>query len=216
MAQYAGRHFVSGANSMEFATNDRKWLEGTQSSGTLSADLSVGKFVTDQKATGWTLRGGLMLRKTTKEEKDQYLWSGEDNGITGFHAGLGKFWQHYKHVNEHWGFYGGPAVQATVDVRNEYSLTSETHYLHRRTSAIRLGLTLSAGAYYKLSEKCWLNASLAFINPLAIALEKQQDNTYEGSSRQLLGESTTRNFYYQLKPDLYMPSVGLGFTYFVR
>lgn len=216
MAQYNGRHFVSGSGSIGFNTQNYKAIEGAKSRGAIGFDMSVGKFVTEQKVTGWSLRGGLTLQKTTKDVTDSSIWSDKADGIEGYYAGIGKFWQYYKHVNEHWGFYGGPDIAASVNVDNEYHIQGTTEYVHTRTTAFALGFSLKAGAYYKLSEKCWLNASFAFINPVYLSFERGSNTEYNGSTHNVLRKSKMDKFNYALSPNLNLPAIGLGLTYFIR
>lgn len=215
-AQYEGREFIRGAGHLNFSNHKNSTVETSVSSGNLDISLSKGRFVTGNKATGFSLHGGIGLSHMNDEAASLFPWRDKANGISGFTAGVGKFWQFYKHINENWGIYGEPSVGFDFSFSRAFSQEVSDAYLRQEKYQYALALNLRAGAYYKLSEKWWLNASLGFSNPVSLSLENRKNNILTAVDHRLNSTIKTNTINYQLTPALTLPSVGLGLTYFIR
>lgn len=213
-AQYAGKEFIMGNAALNVSSSRNRITNSSDAWGGFSADVSKGKFVTDQKATGFRLSGGLDFSSASRNGQPQY---GGDNGIRTLSLGAGKFWQYYKHFGDTWGIFGEPSVNAGYSFGRSFQSTSENVYNRTNSHAYEIGLSLRAGAYYQLSPKWWLNASLGFSNPVSVSFQHSKTVDFSVANDQPLSDGTkTRELNYRLVPGLNLPSVGLGLTYFIR
>jgi hypothetical protein len=171
-----------------------------------NVNIGIGKFKTQTKAVGWNVNGYLGGGKTLSYVNGQ---SESESGINLYGAGVGRFWQFYKHFNEKIGIYAGPNVNLNFTYREE-RLTEQQNINERKTYTTTLGLGVSAGVYYRLSERWWLDASLGFATPVSLGYIKT-NNDYVASTV----TSKSGQFTYNLSPSFTFPSVGLGLKYFL-
>lgn len=214
-AQYAGRAFIKGNASIAFSSTSFRQNDSNFSNGGFTAGLSKGKFLTDQKATGFSLEGGLDFYSYTNFGTGKPVPNYKDQGIGGFSVGAGKFWQFYKHFGEQWGIYGEPSVNIGY-AHSEYfeSPNSEPHVGVKRNT-YRAGVSLAAGAYYQLSPRWWLNASIGFSNPLNLSFEQAKWEEFNSSGSKISDGTKSNVFKYEFIPNMVLPSVGFGLTYFI-
>ncbi len=214
-AQYAGREFIRGNASVTFSSTSFQRNDSNASNGGLSIGLSKGKFLTDQKVTGFSLNGSLSFYSYKNFWTGQKVDDDRARGIQNFSVGGGKFWQFYKHFGEQWGIYGEPSVNVGYTYSKYFQNPSIDPYVRTKSNVYRVGLSLAAGAYYKLSQKWWLNASIGFSNPLNFSFAHSKREDF--SSGNQVSDGTRGNvFSYELIPSLTLPSVSLGLTYFIR
>ena len=175
-------------------------------------EVSIGKFKTNTKATGWRLNNYLAGSKNVYRTYNNGNLSGEydKSGISDIGVGVGRFWQFYKHFNDKIGIFGGPDVGSTFSKARRYEVSEDSRYLsENKTDRIQLSFGLSAGIYYHFSEKWWLTGSLAISNPISIE--------YDFLSTKVSGESLeykSKQLNYSFSPNFTFPSVGLGLRYF--
>ncbi len=124
--------------------------------------------------------------------------------------GVGRFWQYYKHFNEKFGIFAGPDVNVGYSHGNEYSVSQDnTDLIRTKSDKIMLYAGLSAGLYYRFSERWWVTGSLAFASPVSL------DYAFvDTSSERQPEEFKSREFKYRFSPVLNLPSVGLGVRFF--
>lgn len=208
-AQYEGRKFISGQAAIDFDNTKGNSDRDVNNYG-YNFDVSLGKFRSETRATGFrlstSLRGG----------KNYYLFDNtgvikENSGINQLGFGLGHFWQFYKHFNSNVGIFGGPDVNLGYKGSKTINNESLIYVSEIKTSQIQLSLGLSAGVYYKLSDKWWVTASLAFANPVSVEYETSKSRMVTDNS-----ESKSNGIRYSLTPAFNFPSVGLGVRYMCK
>lgn len=214
-AQYAGREFIRGNASVTFSSTSTRPSDSNISTGRLDVGFSKGKFLTDQKVTGFSLNGGMSYYSYRNIWGGQIVDDDRARTIPGFSIGAGKFWQFYKHFGEQWGIYGEPSVNVGYTYSKLFENANSDPYVRTKRSIYWVGLSLAAGAYYKLSEKWWLNASIGFSNPVNLTFEHNERADFSSGNKVADGRKENI-FSYQLVPSLTLPSVGLGLTYFIR
>lgn len=214
-AQYAGRAFITGKASVAFSSTSFLQNESNASTGGLDFEISKGKFLTDQKATGFRLNGGMSFYNYKNYWTGQKVDDDRARGIPGFSLGAGKFWQFYKHFGEQWGIYGEPSVNVGYTYSKQFENPGSDPYVRTKSSVYRVGLSLAAGAYYKLSERWWLNASIGFSNPVNLSFKHNEQANFS-AGEEVSGGTKENVFSYGLIPSLTLPAVGLGLTYFIR
>lgn len=205
-AQLEGKRFVSATAGIDFSRqNDDEYPASAQYGYNFSANL--GKFKTATKASGWNLSTSLSGQKDV-----QYRWGDAESlqGITGVGAGLGYFWQHYKHFSDKFGIFGGPQVNVAYAYSKQLESNSNG-YFERKKHTISPQFGISAGAYYALSERWWLTASLGFVDLIYLSYTRENAESLQ------TGETFSGNsFSYKLTPNLALPSVSLGLRYFFK
>ncbi|ODS82258.1 MAG: hypothetical protein ABS46_09345 [Cytophagaceae bacterium SCN 52-12] len=214
-AQYAGRAFIRGNAAVTFSSASERPSDSNISSGRLDAGFSKGKFLTDQKVSGFSLNGGVSNYSYKNIWGGQIVDDDRARGVPGFSIGAGKFWQFYKHFGEQWGIYGEPSVNVGYTYSKLFENANSDPYVRTKRSIYRVGLSLAAGAYYKLSEKWWLNASIGFSNPVNLSFEHSERADFSSGSK-VTDVRKENVFSYELIPSLTLPSVGFGLTYFIR
>ncbi|MCF0053281.1 porin family protein [Dyadobacter sp. LJ53] len=205
MAQLEGRRFLSGGIGASFYNTNPDLDEATNNyNGNVS--IGIGMFKTQTKAVGWNLTGYVGGGKSLRYINGQ---SEPKSGINQYGIGVGRFWQFYKHFNEKIGIYIGPNVNLNYGYKKEW-LTEQNDINEQKTHTTNLSLGVSAGVYYKLSERWWLDASLGFATPFSVGYTKT-NNEYLASSQ----TTKSSQFNYNLSPTFNFPSVGLGLRYFL-
>ncbi len=215
-AQLSGKQFISGSAGLTLSSYKPNAGPSPRGYG-YALNISTGKFTSDTKAVGWSLSHELNGGKNNYiTYQNNTLRDNERKGLIGFSLGMGRFWQFYKHLSSKFGVYGGPDINVGFAYARSYSVegsNSNYSYMHRkRTNKIALYAGLSAGAYYKFSEKWWVTAGLAFSNPVSIEYAfnrtSVEDGLIDGGGKD--GELT-----YRLSPSFSIPSVNFGLRYFL-
>ncbi len=216
-AQYAGREFIRGGASLTFSSTSPGGNNSNYSTGEFAAGVSKGKFLTDQKATGFGLSGGVNFYSDERFRNGQTENSERAGGVRGFSAGAGKFWQFYKHFGEQWGIYGEPSIGAGYTYAKYFEDRNASTYVRTQSNVYQVRFSLVAGAYYQLSRKWWLNTSIGFSNPVSLSFEHRKEANFNSGNQQELPGGTRDNiFRYEIIPNLTLPSVSLGLMYFMR
>ena len=212
-AQFEGKRFLSGTAGINFR-NDNQKNEQSTNGYDYGFEVSIGKFKTNTKATGWRLSNYLAGAKNLYRTYNNGDLTGEydKSGINDIGVGVGRFWQFYKHFNDKIGIFGGPDVSSTFSKARRYVLSDNGQYLsENKTDKIQLSLGLSAGIYYHFSEKWWVTGSLAFSNPISV----EYDFLSTKVSGEILGYKS-KQLNYSFSPNFTFPNVGFGLRYFLR
>ena len=209
-AQFTGKKFIEGNAFINFKQNNNDSPDLSTNEYGYNFNISLAKFRTETRASGLrisnSLGGGKSFYSSNSNGTGPLI---EKSGLRSIGFGVGHFWQFYKHFNENVGIFGGPSVD--LGYSNSKNYNPDGGYLQEnKSNKINLGLNLSAGIYYNLSEKWWVTASIAFANPVGITYENINYSNIAG-----MNESTKVNqLEYQLTPTFTFPSVGLGVRYF--
>ncbi|MCE7065672.1 hypothetical protein [Dyadobacter sp. CY326] len=206
LAQYDGRRFISGSAGVAFSNNNPDLAKVSQSYG-YNVNVGIGKFKTETRASGWnlssTLNGGTSYFTNANGEPQM------NDRISGFSLGAGYFWQYYKHFNDKFGIFAGPALNGGYTLSNQIT-QDQGEPFDTKTNTISVAFAVNAGLYYKLSERWWLTAGLGFATPLAVSyqfgeqIRKSDGRSFDSSA-----------FQYEFSPSFTFPSVGLGLRYFL-
>ena len=204
--QLEGKRFVSATAGINFSNVNQ---DNAPSSHNYGYDVMAGfgKFKTATRASGWNLNTSLSGQKSI-----QYRDGDTESlkGITGVGFGAGYFWQYYKHFSDKFGIFGGPHVNVQYSYSKLLENQSSDNLEHKRHH-ISPQFGFSAGAYYTLSDRWWLTASLGYANLLFVS--------YTVDNAKSLPKNATnkdRTFDYKLSPNLTLPSVSLGLRYFFK
>ena len=210
-AQFEGRKFLSGSASVNLMNSKPENGNVTSSYG-YNLDMSMGTFKTNTRSAGWRLSNSIVGGKQTFSYYNGNETVYYDNtGIRNAGAGIGRFWQFYKHFNNKTGIFAGPGVDLRFSHGSSYTTATDYRTLYNgKENMISLSAGLSAGIYYHFSEKWWVTASLAFATPVSVDYSfLSNDNITENTNykQQLLN--------YRFSPDFTFPSVGFGLRYFL-
>jgi hypothetical protein len=206
LAQLVGKRFISGDMSAGFGNNNPDNSKATHGYNA-GINVGLGKFKTETRASGWNLSTSLSGRReyitldNTLKAKD---------GIRGFGVGAGHFWHFYKHFNEKFGIYGGPGAGL------DYLFAKSTIYNQNKPfdtqyHAVSFSVSITAGAYYALSERWWVLGSLGFSQPILLKYTLENAKSLQDND-----ETITRSFNYGFVPAITFPNVALGLRYFFR
>lgn len=209
-AQFEGRRFISGTAQINFNNVNPEYGNEQHAYG-YSFDVSLGKFKTNTRASGWNLSTSLTGQKQTYfVSANNNFYTYDKSGITSVGGAVGRFWHFYKHFNDKVGIFGGPNVNLSYTKGTLYAQGTNYQSLTRTaTNEVAVALGLSAGLYYNLSEKWWITASLALSNPVSVDYTIAK-TTVENEK----GFDKAKTFNYSLQPAFTFPSVGLGVRYF--
>ncbi|TDE18503.1 hypothetical protein [Dyadobacter psychrotolerans] len=212
-AQFEGKKYVSGSFGLSFGnSNPVSGQAGQRYEYNLG--FSLGKFKTETRASGWNLNSSLSgTENSTLQFDGSNFVESSGKGLNYFKIGAGRFWHFYKHINDKTGLFGGPEINANYSLNKEYGNIGSSLLSVNTTKTIQLSMGLTAGVYYRFSDKWWGTASLAFSDPVSVGysflkqLKSLDPNTIETTKNVQLG--------YRLSPSFSFPSVGLGFRYFL-
>lgn len=205
MAQYTGKKFISGSADLTIYNNNPKSSSAYSSYG-YSVDISLGKFVTETRVNGWSFSNSLLASKSFYYDYTNGQ-ENKKNQLNSIGFGVGKFLHFYKHFNNKLGIYGGPGINANYMISKSFA-----NYLDEKSNHyVSLNLGVSGSMYYQLSNRWWIQASLAYANPISIGYEVV--NNYGGTNE---GWSKANSFKYNFTPNLTLPSVGLGLRYILK
>ena len=211
LAQLEGQKFISGTASVNFSNTNSDLQESSNNYG-YNFDIGLGKFKTDTRASGWKISTSLA---GSKQNFLTYVNGNpintEKNGINGFGIGVGHFWQFYKHFNEKAGIYAGPEINARYNNSKTYQTTSNGSALgENKINTLTLSAGLSAGLYYKLSQKWWVTANIALSDFVSV------DYSHLKSSVESSNNTTAqKTLNYQFSPSFRFPVVGFGVRRFL-
>lgn len=210
IAQYDGRKFASGSAMLSFSNGK---LSNDRSVQTYAYSFSVelGKFKTENRASGWLLSHGLGGLKNDQ----QFFVNGQEvevdaKAIRNYLFGVGRFWQFYKHFGNNTGIFGGPVVSANYSMNRNYDQQGTMDVYLQTQSQIGITFGVQAGAYYKFAPKWWLTASLAYTQPFYAQYTSTKYEYQTGN----LPDDKLNEFKYSFAPVLTLPSVGLGLRFF--
>ena len=212
-AQFEGKQFVSGSAGLNFGNTNPSTAKATNGYG-YNFNVDIGKFKTNTKAVGWRISSSLGGGKSIYNlYNNGSLTEYEKDGIKSFSAGVGRFWQFYKQFNDKIGIFGGPNVDLSFSNSRQYETSSDANFLfENKANTISISAGLSAGLYYRFSEKWWVNASLAFASPFSVGYSFLHSNVESQNEGNLPNDSGQLN--YSFSPTLTFPSVGFGLRYF--
>lgn len=208
-AQLEGKRFISGSAGINFNNQNPSSASSSNSYG-YNFNINLGKFKTDTHVSGWSLSNSLGGNKARYYTYGNGGSIHDKSGINNVGFGVGKFWHFYKHFNEKLGVFGGPDISLGYLNTKDFSTVNNNQKLvETQTNKISLSFGLSAGLYYKLSEKWWVSGSLAVSNPLHVSYAFVRSETeiqvHSDKSQQLT---------YAFSPSFTFPSVGFGLRYF--
>lgn len=211
-AQWEGQKFISGSASLMF-NNTNPDLQKPSNNYGYDFSVGLGKFETSTRASGWNLNTSLSGSKQNLTTYNNGIpTNNEKNGINGFGVGVGRFWQFYKHFNDKVGIFVGPDINVRYNNSSQYSNSGDgVSLVKSRTNVISLSAGLSAGLYYKLSEKWWITGNIAvsnFVNTNYSILKSGPENRDYDISQ--------KTFNYEFTPSFSFPSVGFGLRYFLK
>ncbi|QRR01848.1 hypothetical protein [Dyadobacter sandarakinus] len=208
LAQHEGKKFISGIAGVNFQ-NQHSAQQSSQNTYNISISPELGKFKTNNRAEGFRLNAALSGGKRIFAIVD-----GEEvrqNGITGAGGGIGYFWQYYRHFNGKAGIFAGPNVRAQYDYAKTLEFRGQVDIGEKISRQISLSAGLEAGAYYMLTERWWLLATLGFSTPLSLSYNHDKTELASGNAG-----TANQAFTYDFKPALQFPSVGLGLRYVLK
>lgn len=210
-AQWEGQKFISGTASIMFSNNNSDSQKSTNNYG-YNFSVGLGKFKTSTRASGWNLNTSLAGSKQNFSTNMNGIPTNvEKNGIKGFGIAAGRFWQFYKHFNDKVGIYAGPDITARYDNSKEFSYSNNGIALvETKKDAVTLSAGLSAGLYYKLSQKWWITGNIALSD--FVSTGYTQYNTKAENENQT---ARIKAFNYQFSPSFRFPVVGFGVRYFL-
>lgn len=210
-AQFEDKQFLSGSAGINFGSINSKNVNSTNSYG-YNFDVSIGRFKTNTKAVGWRLSNSLGGGKNLYTTYDGTGLPKEydKSGINNISVGVGRFWQFYKHFNDKIGIFGGPGIDLTFSKVHGYEVSSDNRYIsENKSDKIQFSVGLSAGLYYRFSEKWWVTGSIAFSNPIALDYSFLSFNNLNDDNKY-----KSQQLNYSLSPNFTFPSVGFGLRYF--
>jgi hypothetical protein len=167
------------SNKQEFVPNENK------NSGITFSPL-IGKAVKDNLIIGGLLRIGYLKNENTSNSSS--------STVTGNNYGAGVFVRKYKNFKNN--FYG--FLQGNLEYGFEKTESKQTNILTGENKGNRIGLNLSPGLSYKISEKLHIEAGLREI--AAINYQKQtnktfnQGNTSKSESNSISFNTSLNNF----------------------
>ncbi len=210
-AQLEGQKFISGTASVNFNNTDPDLQESSNNYG-YNFNIGLGNFKTNTRASGWNLSTSLAGSKQNfLTNVNGNPINREKNGINGFGVGVGHFWQFYKHFNEKVGIYAGPEINARYDNSKTYQTSRDGSALEEnKINTLLLSAGLSAGLYYKLSQKWWITGNIALSDFVGVDYSylKSGVESSDNTSRQ-------KTFNYQFSPSFRFPVVGFGVRRFL-
>lgn len=217
--QYAGRKFISGDAGIYFSSFKDDDTDVGLTRGGVSLAASLGRFTADNKAKGFLVKGGVGFDRYLPDTPSNTFEDSRRNGINDYSFGTGMFWNYYKHFSSRIGIYGGPAVSLGYVYEQRYMVEFGGDLVRRRNNTVNASLSLTGGAYYQFSPKWWLTISLAYSDPVTGSFTHGRNTGYDASSEGFVKRSSDRRdniFAYRFTPQLYLPSVGVGLTYFLK
>lgn len=197
----SGESFVSG-NFQSYLQRDRSnSADLKETSFTNSLTISVGKFVKDNKAVGWSLSNSLSLYDLNKAE---YLKPLRSLGFS-----LSRFVEYYKPLGGKFAVYARPSIGVGYILSKEYSGTGTLLIYESTSNTVSLGIGLEAGVAWRFSPKWALYGSFAVSNPISISTSFGNRKYTDGSI-----EERRNGFEYNFRPTASSGQVGLGLRYF--
>jgi hypothetical protein len=204
----AGEKFISGSFYNGLTNVKERKEEPHFNSYNHNINVSFGKFVKNNRAVGW----GIFHTLETQTNRQLDI---VPNPLKGFGLGIERFGEYYKSLNDKFALYVRPSGNLGYALTNTYQAENNKVYYESKINSLALGLSLSAGITWRISQKWALQGGFAFINPVSISYGfgsteyYQQQNPNGGNV-----ESKGSVFKYSFAPELSSGSIGLGFRYF--
>lgn len=204
----AGEKFISGSFYNGLNNVKARKEDPALNSYNHYINISFGKFVQNNKALGWGITHRLVYEKY--RQLDIVPTPLREIGF-----GIERFVEYYKPLNDKFALYARPSANLGYTLTNTYQAENNKVYYESKTNSLALGLSLSAGITWRISQKWALQGGFAFINPVSISYGfgsteyYQQQNPNGGNV-----ESKGSVFKYSFAPELSSGSIGLGFRYF--
>jgi hypothetical protein len=195
----SGEPFISGSFNTHLFNSKVGDLD--QTGFTYSFNLSVGKFVKDKKAVGWSLTNSLMLHKMNKPEYMKPLRS------LGF--GIRRFVEYYKPLGDKFAVYARPSAGIGYSLGKEYSGTGTVLLYETSSHEVSLSAGLEGGIAWRFSPKWAVYGSVAFADLINLSTSFDRKEYTNG----LLDERRNA-FDYNFSPTASFGQIGLGLRYF--
>lgn len=197
----SGESFLSGSFHTDLGRSRNNSADFTQSNFRYAVNISVGRFVRDNKAVGWSLSNSLSLHSVNKAEYMKPLQS------LGF--GISRFVEYYKPLGGKFAVYVRPSINVFYTLNKEYSGT-ETLLIYEVTrNKVSLGAGLEAGLAWRFGTKWAMYGSVAFSNPISVSTSLNHQKYTDGA----LDQKGT-SFEYNFNPMASSGQIGLGLRYF--
>lgn len=197
----SGESFVSGSFYTDLQKNKRNTPDINRTSFTSLLSISVGKFVKENKAVGWTFSNNLSLFKLNQPEYIKPLQS------LGF--GVGRFVEYYKPLAGKFAVYARPGIGIGYSLSKEYSGTGDLLIYEATNNRISLNTSLEAGLAWRFATKWALYGSVAFSNPVSVSTSFNRRKYTDG-----LLDQRGNSFDYNFNPTASSGQIGLGLRYF--
>lgn len=197
----SGESFLSGSFHTDLGRSRSNSADFTQSNFRYNLNLSVGKFVKDNKAVGWSLSNNLSLQNVNKSE---YIKPLQNLGF-----GLSRFVEYYKPLGGKFAVYVRPSVGIGYSLSKEYSGTGTLLIYEVTRNRVSLSAGLEAGLAWRFDSKWAMYGSVAFSNPISVSTSFNHQKYPDGALNQK-GTSLEYNF----NPMASYGQIGLGLRYF--
>jgi hypothetical protein len=173
-------------------------------------NMSIGRFVKNNKAVGWGLTHTLSIQKL-----ENFNITPKPLRNIGF--GGQRFWEFYKPINNKFSLYLRPTLGLSIELRNDYSINDNENRISAEinTKKLELGVGLGAGVAWRLTPKWALYGGFAMSNPLNISTSFIKETNLEVQNQ--TGENLrikNTAFDYQFAPTISSGGISLGFRYF--
>lgn len=196
-----GESFVSGSYYTSLQRDRANSADVTQTSFSNSLSISVGKFVKDNKAIGWSLAHSLSLYKVNQ--------SGYMKPLQNLSFGILRFVEYYKPLGGKFAIYARPSIGIGYNLGKQYSGTGDILIFEDTSNKVSLNVGLETGLAWRFGSKWALYGSVAFSNPVSISTSFNKREYADGT----LSQKETE-FAYNFNPAASSGQIGLGFRYF--
>jgi hypothetical protein len=171
-------------------------------------NLSVGKFVRDNRALGWGLTHSLSTASNSALQPEPTL-------LRDVSFGIERFAEYYKSLNDKFALYARPALNLGYAFKNSNAVEQNLVVYESKINTISISAGISAGVVWRVSPKWALYGGFAFLNPISIGYEFSETENFQnkypnGENVKSTGNAVT----YAFSPNLSSGSIGLGFRYF--
>lgn len=197
----SGESFISGSFHTDLQRNRHKSSDLNQTSFAHSLNISVGKFVKENKAVGWSFSNSLSLFKINEPGYMKPLQS------LGF--GIARFVEYYKPLGGKFAIYARPSIGVGYTLSKQYSGTGDVLIFEDTNNRISLNASLEAGLAWRFATKWALYGSVAFSNPISVSTSFNRRKYTDG-----LLDQRGNSFDYNFNPAASSGQIGLGLRYF--
>lgn len=210
-----GERFVAGGFGISLT--DNKYRPNVNTMGDLgqynhNIEISLGHFMSNSKAVGWTLSQSLSLINYGDWTRPYP----EPRTLQSIGVGVNRFVEYYKPISEKLALYLSPSLGLNYQLQNQNSAQNGDIVLIRtQANTLTLGINLSAGIAWRLASRWALYGGFAFANPVSISYGWQNSEFYRQSSPQTADTNSEGSFFkYNFSPSLSSGGIALGFRYF--